>query len=325
MLPLRLLTIPMLATTAFAADLTTFRDPLEQAFTVDVPQGWTVKGGAIRMGYSDVRVMVDMTSPDGRTNIRLGDVAIPAYFVPNQFHPNEGEIYDLGAQAQMTVARYRTGDQYAALYSAVRFKESCGHPVSRAADAGPALDFPEMPKSSMGQAAFRCDGNRATLVYAGTAMNQGFWTVSALVSYIAPADQTAAVRAVAARSVASMKILPAWRERQKKMDEEALVYQRARQQQRRREISQQVAQFEMKMQAMRNQVARFEAGQARQASQFQEMDDAINGVTRVTDPLGNPKTVWTGTKSRYWTNGLGQVINSDTSPGPGWKEMPQQK
>lgn len=32
-----------------------FQDPFEHAFTVDVPKGWTAKGGLFRLGYSDAR------------------------------------------------------------------------------------------------------------------------------------------------------------------------------------------------------------------------------------------------------------------------------
>jgi hypothetical protein len=60
-----------------------FEDPLEQAFSVEVPRGWTVRGGLFRMGFSDERPMVDLTSPDGRVNVRLGDLSIPAYTIPN--------------------------------------------------------------------------------------------------------------------------------------------------------------------------------------------------------------------------------------------------
>ena len=102
----------------------TFQDSFEHAFTADVPKGWTAKGGLFRLGYSDARPMVDLTSPDGRINIRLGDVAIPVYFVPNQFH-REGEIYDLGAQAQLTVAHYRPGPEFAAAYAKARFENVC--------------------------------------------------------------------------------------------------------------------------------------------------------------------------------------------------------
>nr|HEV7952844.1 hypothetical protein [Candidatus Acidoferrales bacterium] len=101
-----------------------FTDPLEQAFTLEVPQGWTVKGGMFRLGYSDHREMIDMTSPDGKINIRIGDLSIPPYFLPNQYH-REGEIYDLGAQAQGRVARYRTGQEFSTAYGKVRFARVC--------------------------------------------------------------------------------------------------------------------------------------------------------------------------------------------------------
>ena len=76
--------------------LTQFQDPFEKAFVVDYPEGWTAKGGLFRLGYSDQRVMLDMRSPDGAMNVRLGDISIPTYAVPAQFHEQEGEVYDLG-------------------------------------------------------------------------------------------------------------------------------------------------------------------------------------------------------------------------------------
>jgi len=93
----------------------------EHAFSAEVPQGWTVRGGLFRLGFSDERPMLDIISPDGKINIRLGDVAIPSYSHPNQYHPREGENYDLGAQAQMTVALYRSGEEFAKLYAVQRF------------------------------------------------------------------------------------------------------------------------------------------------------------------------------------------------------------
>ena len=312
---------------AFAADWTNFQDPLEQSFTADVPQGWIVKGGLFRLGYSDARPMIDMRSPDGRINVRFGDVAIPSYFVPNPYHPKEGDIYDLGAQAQMTVANYRSGQEFAALYASARFKDVCSKPVARQPDAGPPLqslpaDAPPV-KSSSGQAAYRCDANRVTYVYATTSLYQGFWVVQTLGSFTASPDQAALARSILARCAASFKISPQWRERQKQMDAQAAAYQQARQQQRRRELSQQVAQFEMKMQSMRSQVSGFERQQAKQAAQVESVGNILTGVTQTVDPLGNPRTVYTGPKSGYWTNGQGRVVNSDSSPGAGWSELKQ--
>jgi hypothetical protein len=102
-----------------------FQDPSEQAFALDVPEGWVVRGGLFRLGYSDARPMVDIQSADGRTEVRIGDVAIPSYFVPNQIHSKEGDVYDLGQQAQLIVATYRSGADYARLYALARFTSVC--------------------------------------------------------------------------------------------------------------------------------------------------------------------------------------------------------
>lgn len=306
-----------------------FQDPIEHAFSLDVPKGWIAKGGLFRMGYSDARPMVDMQSPDGRINVRLRDVSIPSYFVPNQFHPREGEIYDLGAQAQLTVARYRSGQEYAALYAKSRFRSACQSLTTQPSDTpAPLKDFlPEdvSPiQSTVGQATYRCEsgqGPRVAYVYARTSLYQGFWQVQTLASLIAPADLLAPARGVLQRATESFKLSPQWVQYQKRMDQQALDYQRARQQGRLRQLNQQVAEFEMKMQSMKNQVNDFERQQARQAAQVESVGNILTGITPTIDPLGNPRDVWTGPNSGYWTNGTGQVINSDLSPGAGWQQM----
>ena len=300
------------ATAAFAADWSSFRDPNEQAFTVDVPPGWTVKGGLFRLGYSDTRPMVDMTSPDGRTNVRLGDVAIPVYANPDQNH-REGDTVDLGLQAQMTAAQYRTGQDYAFLYSAAHFKSVCMNPVARTPEAGaPMQDGPtDTPPSqnTSGAAAYRCADGRLTYVYVTTSQFQGFWIVRTLGSYIAPADQATAARNTLIRAASSFKISPPWRELQKQEDAMALEYQRQRQAQRRRILTQQVAEAEMRMQ-----------GLARQVESFTK---TLSGLTPTIDPLGNRHDVFIGPHNRYWTDGLGHYANSDSSPGPDWRELQQ--
>jgi len=329
----RLCSLALAVSASAQTNWLSFQDPIERAFALDAPKGWTVKGGLFRMGYSDARPMVDIQSPDGRVNVRLRDVAIPSYFVPNQLHPREGEIYDLGAQAQLTVARYRSGQEYAGLYAQSRFKSDCQSLKVQPSDASaPLKDFlPEdvSPiQSSVGQATYRCEsssGARVAYVYARTSLYQGFWQVQTLASFIAPADQVSLARGILQKAAESFRLNPQWVQYQKQMDQQALDYQRARQEQRRRAISQQVAQFEMKMQSMKNQVNAFERQQARQASQVTSFGNILTGITPTLDPLGNPRDVWTGPKSGYWTNGTGQVINSDVSPGAGWQAMhPQQ-
>jgi hypothetical protein len=146
--------------------------------------------------------------------------------------------------------------------------------------------------------------------------------VTNLVSYVAPDAQVAETRNILEHSEKTFVLSPAWIQKQKQLDEQALVYQRERQQARMRQLSEQVAQFEAKMQAMQNQVNQFERGQAQREKQFQAFDNVINGVTPTVDPFGNEHDVSTGPKSSYWRNpATGETVNSDKSPGPGWQPL----
>ncbi|MGA9782819.1 MAG: hypothetical protein WBQ52_11715 [Terracidiphilus sp.] len=305
-----------------------YQDPLEQAFTVEVPRGWTTRGGLIRMGYSDERPMVDLTSPDGQINVRIGDVSIPVYTPPNQYHNREGEVYDLGAQAQLIVARYRTGPEFAVLYSHVRFYQDCHDPTPDTANVGftvpdyiPQEGTPE--QTSTGQIAYLCDGGkRVAYAYVRTVSNGGIWSVPTLGSYLSPTGRVALARSVLEHCARTFKLNPAWIEKQKQLDAYALQYQRQRQQQRMAEMAEQQRQFEAKMQAMRDQVSSFEHRQQSFANQQQGFLNILNGVTPTIDPFtGEAKDVWTGTKSNYWTNGVGDVVNSTNAPAAGWRQM----
>lgn len=309
---------------------TQFQDPFEHAFSVHVPRGWTVRGGLFRFGYSDERGMVDVKSPDGKIAVRIGDVSVPSYALPNPYHPREGEVYDLGAQAQLIVARYRTGPEFAVLYSQARFHELCQNPQPDSADAG--FQVPDhtpldgVGTTSTGQIAWRCemtDGPRVVFAYTRTAQGSGIWQVPAIVSFIAPPEKSALARSIAFEMADSFQLKPEWIEHQKQMDAQGMEYQRMRQQQRRYAIQQQVRQFEAQMQAMQSQVNAFERHQAMQAGQVTEFDNALVGVTPTTDPLtGEQRDVWTGTKANYWVNGLGQVVNSTDAPAAGWRQLP---
>lgn len=307
-----------------------FTDPNEHAFTLDVPAGWKIRGGLFRLGYSDERPMVDMTSPDGQINLRLGDIAVPSYAIPSPNHTREGEVYDLGLQARMIVARYRTGPEFAVLYATSRFSELCHNPQSvtpvpelTVADYLPIAS--NASQSSSGQIVYRCQGATGPLIafaYAKTVLTAPIWQAPVLASFLAPPGRVEEARALLAHCAQSFRLSPEWMQYQQRLDAEGLAYQRRRQQARMEALQQQVQQFEAKMQAMQNQVNAFEAHQAAQAKQVEGFTDILNGVTPTTNPLtGETRKVWTGTQDNYWVNGLGQVVNSHDSPGPAYTQM----
>ncbi|HTS10522.1 MAG TPA: hypothetical protein VMH00_00255 [Candidatus Limnocylindrales bacterium] len=305
-----------------------YTDPYEHAFTVEVPQGWTIKGGLFRIGYSDVRPMVDIVSPDARTEIRLGDVAIPTYAAPTPYHPAGGTV-DLGAQAQMTSANYHTGQQFATIYAQTHFIRACQRLDPQPSEGEPPLKDPapqsaNLRQSTTGQVTYKCSsaaGERTAYAYARTNDMSTLWQVGTLVSFLAPPDRVAAARAILLHASETFHLDPQWVEKQKQEDAYGLQYQRMRQQQRLQALGRQVQQFEQQMQAMRNQVSAFERGQAQRQAQFEKFDQALRGVTPTIDPLGNEREVWTGPYANYYRNGLGVVVNSPTNPGAGWTQL----
>jgi hypothetical protein len=310
-----------------------FDDPFEQAFTVEVPQGWTIRGGLFRLGYSDYRPMIDLVSPDGSVNIRSGDVAVPTYFLPTPTHPRDGEAADLGAQAQGIYAKYRTGKDYAGLYALTHFKTVCKTLTPEQVDQTPPGKkepnaAPDSPQNTSGAIGYRCDSNgksRDAYVYARAVLSSNLWQVKALISYIAPADQVAQSRGIIMHLAETFQVNPKWVEYQKQMDDQGLQYQVQRQQQRRAALAQQVQQFEAKMQGMRNQVNAFERHQAAQATQVESWGNTLTGLTPTVDPLSNEtRLVWIGPNNGYWVNGHGTVVNSNVSPGAGFHELQPQ-
>jgi len=306
-----------------------YADPFERAFSLEVPAGWTVQGGLFRMGYTDQRPMVNMRSPDGQIEIRIGDVSVPSYTPPNAYHAREGEVYDLGAQARMIVARYRTGPEFAILYSHARFARQCKNPRAPSTQ----MDF-TMPdyipvsgyqKSSAGQIAYACQtdaGPRMALAFTRTALANGVWQAPTIISLLAPPDRVEFARGIALHSAQSLRINPEWTAYQQQMDNMALQYQRWRQGQIIAELGQQIKQFEARMSAMQNQVNAFERHQAAFQGQVDQFSNALNGLTPTTDPLtGENRTVWTGTQDHYWANGLGQVVNSHDMPSSSYHQI----
>ena len=47
-------------------------------------------GGAYRLGPLDIRAMVDMRSPDGKTDLRFGDASVPPFASLSQTMRNLG-------------------------------------------------------------------------------------------------------------------------------------------------------------------------------------------------------------------------------------------
>ena len=69
----------------------TFTDPVERAFSMEVPEGWKVQGGTKRPSTAAVQGSVQATSPDGAIVVYAGD-EFPIYSEPSALLAQEASV-----------------------------------------------------------------------------------------------------------------------------------------------------------------------------------------------------------------------------------------
>ena len=212
-----------------------FSDPKEQAFTVEVPKGWSVRGGLFRLAAVDTRPALELTSPDGAIRITSGDAEIPTFTLPSQTLAfagfNEGAWYSPGYGVRMMVRRYLSGAQFAEQYVRDRVLTSIHCESGRIVDRQDRTDLSgavnELYKSQssaagavrldVGEVRFECirGGTRWQGYYlAGTLLigSQlgGIWHVDHLAGYAATQAQAPLAEAIALHMIRSARINPEW-------------------------------------------------------------------------------------------------------------------
>jgi hypothetical protein len=284
----------------------TMRDTREKAFSIQVPQGWKTYGGLFRFSTIDARMIVDMTSPDGLTNLRVGDSTVPPYRVPGPFlPPGPG------------VAAYAAGNVFATKYGQARFAPMCQGLQLTKSDAMAPKYHPArggMTRTGGGEAFFRCTKNGAPMsayVYAETTlMGPGgpgsSWLVVALGSSIAPAEQATAAGAMLQHSGDSLVMNPAWIDMQNQLNNQA--------------IQQINASTQAAIAATNAAVAHQQAMIS--ALQNDSFNDVINGVQETVDTTtGQRYIVPLGKGGKQWVYGNNGVVESGLSPGAGFDPL----
>jgi hypothetical protein len=284
----------------------TMRDTREKAFSIQVPQGWKTYGGLFRFSTIDARLIVDMTSPDGLTNLRVGDSTVPPYKVP-------GPFLRLGPG----VAAYTPGNAFAAKYGQARFAPMCQGLQLTKSDALAPKYHPAaggISRTTGGEAFFSCTKNGAPMsayVYAETMlMGPGgpgsTWLVVALGSLIAPAQQATSAGAMLQHSGESLVMNPAWINMQNQLNNQAI-----------RQIN---ASTQATIAATNAAVAHQQAMIS--ALQNDSFNDVINGVQETVDATsGQRYIVPLGKGGQQWINGNNAVVESGLSPGAGFDPL----
>jgi hypothetical protein len=292
--------------TGASSNWVSVRDPREQAFSIAVPKGWKIYGGLFRFSAVDARLVVDMTSPDGNTNVRVGDSTVPPYLVPGRF-----------VRSGPRLAAYASGSAFATKYGQARFGSMCQQlRVTSNQAIAPKYHPPGngLIRTTAGEATFTCLKNGAAMaayVYAETTLigpggPGSNWSVVALGSMIAPAAEVRAAVTILQHSGESLAINPAWMQMQAQLNAQAT-----------RQIN---ASTQATIAATAAESARERAMIS--ALQNDSFNDVINGVSLKVDPTtGQKYETPLGTGSPQWVNGNDLVVESALSPGPGFSQL----
>jgi len=319
----RLLLMLAFAAPLFAENVTwiSMQENQEHSFSLDVPKGWKVSGGIVHVpGLFEFRMWADMTSPDGKIDIRLGDPNVSmSYSIPDSlsayYHVPEGSRL----VNHMLVMRYEPGRTLAELYGRSRFADSCTKLQTKESKTLPAIHPVSVPgfHSDAGQAIFQCTANGQEMgayVFAETLYEPQLtprnlspmanWLVTGLGSFVAPKGQGVEVFNMFCHVFSTFRINPQW------WDNFARLFN-----------GQARGNFQKGMGDIQASMQRFQERSAESAKQADDFSHAIMGQTLQQDAAGQVHEVSQGAWNTYWSNNKGQVVSSALAPGPGFTQM----
>ena len=212
-----------------AVRFVTWREPNEGAYTIDVPQGWSVSGGIVRRTPVDMRSVLHVVSPDGVIRFFIGDLDLPPRREPDTLTQMAG-MREGGVYGDTLLARYMSGVQFAERYPAWKL---CRRPQivhsgplpaesqTLSAQIAPyAHSMGTAAMASIGEAAFRCDEGEgfvmATTLLTRPARGPGvsMWFVYQLAGFTTRDPQQAAfARHLLSTMLASQRMNREWEAR----------------------------------------------------------------------------------------------------------------
>lgn len=95
-------------------------EPKEKAFSLEVPKGWTIRGGVTRPGKTDTRQYVQAESPQKDAMIQLGDPSLPQFCtlgsLDQQFGFHEGQARNVLGNFTQVYMHFMPATEFNRLY-----------------------------------------------------------------------------------------------------------------------------------------------------------------------------------------------------------------
>jgi hypothetical protein len=319
-------------------------DPQENAFAMNVPQGWQVTGGLTRRSPIDANPTVRTQSPDDRIQIIVGDPNLLPASVPNQMTMyggfREGQITQNAVGGPVLISRYQTGEQFARNYiyqklcRQARITQSAVVPDATRELTEKAMAYGRtqggVAQGWVGEASFQCGSQvgyvRAATILAGSPMVQQVWGVMELSGFVAAGPEDAVLaRYVLNNMVGSLQLNPQWETRQAQLTDDVTGAVTRAQQQMAASIAQHA-----RVEASHNQIDVMSGWEARNKVHDGAMargDEARRGVTTVGDSTGTSYTV-SNEYNYQWKRPDGSLMGTITDTPPdyssGWELLKKQ-
>jgi len=301
-------------------------DPRENAFSLDVPQGWAAEGGTFRFAPVDVRKALRAASPDGAIQIAGGDAELPVFTEPTQMLAMtgfpEGAWYSPGYGVRMMVRRYTPGAQFAREYVASRAAAGCNALNFRVMRERPDLDEPlnrlmsglaavgGFMRMQSGEVFFQCERNGQPLAgywFAGVlrtasaGMPGGIWRAEYLYGYLAAQDREPQAQQILSHMLASYQDDPQWLAMQQNVTAATsrIVAQTHE------EISRRIASSFKSRNQVDDEISR-------------RRSNAILGVVDAVDAETGRQFKVENSSNYYWLDPQGRIVGTQTDTTPGW-------
>jgi hypothetical protein len=319
-----------------------WKDPQEGAFTLQVPRGWQVVGGAYRMSAIDIRHCATMISPDAQIRVFIGDANIGGFTEPTQMLAysgfREGGYQPMNDGTRLEIRRFMSGAQFARDYAQSRLGAQCSSvQVQSGGDRQELVttfsqaireDSMTSARFTAGDAVFSCTGKSGPLqghIVAVTVQplpgRAGIWEVYRLYGYIAAPQSQQAAEGVAQQVMQSMRIDPQWRQREHQIASNAVAADNARSaqiqsnalhaiQENQRQTSEMIVKGYEQRSQVYDEISR-------------KRENAILGTTDVVDPVSGSQYKIDSYSNYHWMNNQGAIVGNDTgaNPGSGWHDL----
>ncbi len=294
-----------------------FIDPQEQAFEVDVPQGWKVTGGTVRRNALQYRNWVSAIAPGGATILGLNDPGEWSYVVPTPMLAmagfGVGSLYNGGGGTLYTVEPYLDGSQFAVRWGGRKLQRLCGSIKLTGSRERPELTGQINAIAGAwgihhdaGEASFACvkDGMQLsayalTDVVSISGAAGAIWYAETIVGFLAPSPVAGVAAGLLSHMVKSVRVNPQWVARNSNM-------------------SVQVSQIAAKTNAAISDTIMngWESRGAAIDHVMEEGSRARLGIDIYSDPRTGTKYTVANDHKFYWANPAGVVVGTDTDTAP---------